>query len=300
MLSPPPSYDSGIEGDPLLHEQKKQQTVFTLPSFTNKLSLLLIVAAFSLYHISWWVLWDAGRQNGNLLQWEKELEMNKVQEMRREMEWEQELEMNRVQEMRREMEWEQELKMKRMQEMRREMEWDRKVDSKRKKERAREARWHMSQEQRERLGLRWDEPLAGPCISYGVRTYQARLLVTAGYDYNPIVPCREMTLNIQGVSLNASRCESRGNEIWGHWKIENDPFCTPIFHDWREDACVAPGSRRRLASARLDYISSKEEGAQLCASTPIRFKDMHFNRPLTCEWSIWGLWGHWEYDDDSC
>ncbi|KZP29934.1 hypothetical protein FIBSPDRAFT_162582 [Athelia psychrophila] len=206
----------------------------------------MIVAAFSLYHIGWWALWDTGCQNRNLAQ------------------------------------------------------WDREMGDKREQERAREAQWHMSQEQRERLGLHWDDPLAGSCISYGVRTYQARLLDAASYSYNHIVPCREMPLDIQGFPMNASHCESRGDETWGHWKVGNDPFCTPIFQDWRQDGCVAQGSGRRLASARLDFIPSGEEGTQLCASTPIRFKGMYFDRPLSCESTGWGLWGHWEYDDYTC
>ncbi|KZP29932.1 hypothetical protein FIBSPDRAFT_162479 [Athelia psychrophila] len=179
-------------------------------------------------------------------------------------------------------------------------EWERELDDKREQERIREAQWHMSQEQRERLGLHWDQPLMGTCISHGVRSYRARLLDDASYSYNHIVPCREMTLDIQGVSMKANYCESKGNEIWGHWKAENDPFCTPIFQDWREDGCVAPGSRRRLASARLDFISTDGDGPRLCPSTPIRFKDMYFDRPLSCESTGWGMWGHWEYDDDNC
>lgn len=90
------------------------------------------------------------------------------------------------------------------------LEWGRQTDDKRERERIREVQWHMSQEQRERLGLHWDQPLVGMCISYGVRSYRARLLDAASYSYNPIVPCREMSLDIQGVSMNASYCESQG------------------------------------------------------------------------------------------
>ncbi|KZP07723.1 hypothetical protein FIBSPDRAFT_1052785 [Athelia psychrophila] len=340
----PPLFESE-EREPLL--PRKQQATSSTISLNKILSILLIVAAFSLYHVGWWARWDAGCQNRNLVQWERELKMKKVQEREREVQWGRQVDSNREQERLREaqreardLEWgrqmndklEQErvqersredqreradlerrrqmddkLKQEREQERLREaqrkqvdLEWGREMDDKREQERIREAQWYMSQDQRERLGLHWDRPLTGNCISHGVRSYQARLLDAASYSYNRIVPCREMPLDIQGVSVKASYCETKGKEMWGHWNVENDPLCTPVFQAWREDACVAPGSRRRLASARLDYIPQGEDALQLCASTPIRFKDMYFDHPLSCAWSEWGLWGHWEYDDNSC
>ncbi|KZP20204.1 hypothetical protein FIBSPDRAFT_954815 [Athelia psychrophila] len=368
----PPVFESE-EREPLL--PRRQQATSSTLSRNKKLSILLIVAAFSLYHLGWWARWDAGCQDRNLARWEQELKLKKVQERQREVQWDRQVDSNREQERLREaqrkardlewgrqmddkreqerlqersreaqreradlerrrqmeeklerereqerlreaqrkrvdLEWERQMDDKREQERIREaqrkrvdLNWERQMDDKREQERIREAQWHMSQEQRERLGLYWDEPLTGSCISHGVRSYQARLLDAASYSYNPIVPCREMPLDIQGVSVKASYCESKGKETWGHWNVENDPLCTPVFQAWREDACVAPGSRRRLASARLDYITQGEDALQLCASTPIRFKDMYFDRPLSCAWSAWGawgLWGHWEYDDNSC
>lgn len=189
------------------------------------LSLALIVTVIIVYHLGWWALWDTGCQNRNLVKYERELTLKRAQERLHESEWERQMNESREQERlretqreKREIEWERHMtdsqeqeRLREAQRKQHEIEWERQMNNKRQYEHTREAEWHMSQEQRERLGLSWGEPLAGSCISYGVRSYRARLLDAAGsYSYNPIVPCREMPLDILGVSMKASFCESQG------------------------------------------------------------------------------------------
>lgn len=124
----------------------------------------------------------------NIIQWEKELSRKKTQEHIRELEWERQVEQKRAIEHLQEKEWEE----------------------KREQERIREEQWNLSQEQRERLGLYWDQPSAGRCIAYGVRDYRAQLLNAAPYNYNWLQPCQDMPISIHGSLHTASRCERIG------------------------------------------------------------------------------------------
>ncbi|KAF7972277.1 hypothetical protein HWV62_18516 [Athelia sp. TMB] len=107
--------------------------------------------------------------------------------------------------------WEKDLAFRKAQEKIRELEWERQMKEKRKDERVRERQWHLDQAARERLGLFWDQPTAGRCISHGVRDYSARLLNATPYHYNWLEPCMDIPIDIQGKPRNASRCEQKGD-----------------------------------------------------------------------------------------
>jgi hypothetical protein len=113
-------------------------------------------------------------------------------------------------------------------------------------------------------------------------------------------PCEDMPVFLQGSMRTTSRCERIGNEIWGHWSVEGESVCTPFFANWRDNECIAPGSQLRLASARLDYVPSGENGLEYCGSTPHRFWDRYFPHPTTCAETNGDVWGYWEVEDPAC
>jgi len=245
------------------------------------------------------------------MEWERQFEEAHEQERARELEWAREMEQRRDDERARRQSWERDLQRSRDEwkrelatqkalERRRQQAWDRKMEENREAERERERQWHLDQAERERLGLYWDHPVASRCSAHGVRDYRARLLNALPYHYNWLEPCMEIPIAIRGQAHNATRCEQIGDEIWGHWSIGGDSLCSPFFEDWRDNGCIAPGSQRRLASARLDYIPNGESGLELCSSTPLRFWDRSFAHPDTCAQHGNDVWGYWEVNDGAC
>jgi len=196
--------------------------------------------------------------------------------------------------------WERDLARRKTIEKTRELEWDRQMEQRREEERIREQQWNVGQEQRERLGLYWDLPTPGRCTAYGVRDYRAQLLNAAPFHYNWLQPCGDMPAFIQGSMRTADRCELVGNEIWGHWNVKGESVCTPFFENWRDNGCMAPGSQLRLASARLDYVPTGENGLDFCGSTPHKFWDRTFSHPTTCAKTNGDVWGYWEVEDGRC
>ncbi|KZP19149.1 hypothetical protein FIBSPDRAFT_570647, partial [Athelia psychrophila] len=225
--------------------------------------------------------------------WNDSVRDIREKELWREEVWEREMHISREQ-------WKVHLGEQQAREQEREQAWDRQMEQKREEERVRERQWDVSQEQRERLGLYWDEPAPGKCTSHGVRDYHARLFNATPYRYNWLQPCEDMPILIHGSHQKTSRCERMGNEIWGHWSVEGEAVCTPFFEDWRDNGCIAPGSQLRLASARLDYLPSGENGLELCGSTPHKFWDRYFPHPTTCAETNGDVWGYWEVEDGVC
>ena len=76
-----------------------------------------------------------------------------------------------------------------------------------KQERLREDQWHREEEERQRLGLHWDLPIADShCTAYNTREYSARLLNTVPFEYNWLRPCEDMPIIINGRSIKTARC----------------------------------------------------------------------------------------------
>ncbi|KZP29933.1 hypothetical protein FIBSPDRAFT_851097 [Athelia psychrophila] len=233
-------------------------------------------------------------------EWDHQMEERHEEERGRELEWEGHMERKRAEQLLREKEWDHQMEERHEEEHGRELEWDGYMEQKHEEERIRERQWDVSQEQRERLGLYWDEPTPGRCTAHGVRDHHAQLLNATPYRYNWLQPCEDMPIFIDGSMRNASRCERIGNEIWGHWSVKGESMCTPFFENWRDNGCIASGSKLRLASARLDYIPSGENGLELCGSTPHTFWNKDFSHPTTCAETRGAIWGYWEVEDSRC
>ncbi|KZP29925.1 hypothetical protein FIBSPDRAFT_926768 [Athelia psychrophila] len=247
-------------------------------------------------------------EHGRELEWDRQMRQARAQEQLQKKKWEHHMVEKREEELRREKkwelamntsreQWEYHLREQKAREQEREQAWEHQMEEKHDEELIREGEWDVSQERRERLGLYWDQPAPGRCSAHGVRDHHAQLLNATPYRYNWLQPCEDMPIFIHGSMRTASRCERIGNEIWGHWSVKDESVCTPFFEDWRDHGCIAPGSQLRLASARLDYIPSGENGLELCDSTPHKFWDKYFPHPTTCAESHGAIWGYWESED---
>ena len=103
--------------------------------------------------------------------------------------------------------WEEMLEARRQQEKERQSEWDRRQGQIRENEREREDEWQREEEEREKLGLYWDSPVADlNCAGHNTREYWARLLNTVPYNYNWLKSCEDIPIDIHGRSIKTTRC----------------------------------------------------------------------------------------------
>lgn len=79
--------------------------------------------------------------------------------------------------------------------------------SRRRLEQERMSKWEADEKKRQKMGLHWDVPQAGPCTAHNTRDYKAQLLNTVPYMYNWLEPCSEIPIVIHGESMQANRCE---------------------------------------------------------------------------------------------
>jgi len=175
-----------------------------------------------------------------------------------------------------------------------------------KQERLREDQWHREEEERQRLGLHWDLPIADShCTAYNTREYSARLLNTVPFEYNWLRPCEDMPIVLNGRSIKTARCYINPDvpgEVYGHWLVDfNEPSCSPYWDQVKDKGCTADGSGWRRVEAHLENIHGGEDGEKLCASVPFDIYGRHFDHPDSCaNWGDNGIFGMWEIDDPNC
>jgi len=183
--------------------------------------------------------------------------------------------------------------------------WERELAQKREQERLREDQWQYEEEERQSLGLHWDNPVADThCTAHNTREYRARLLNTVPYTYNWLKPCQDIPIVIHGRSINTTRCYINPNvqgEVYGYWLVDsNEPLCSPYWDRFKDKGCTAKGSGRRRLESHLENIHDGEDGEKLCASSPHDFYGQHFDYPDSC--GNWGgqIFGIWEISDPNC
>jgi hypothetical protein len=68
-------------------------------------------------------------------------------------------------------------------------------------------KWQRKEEERQKLGLYWDAPVADShCTAHNTREYWAWLLNTVPYNYNWLKPCEDIPIVIHGRSIKTTRC----------------------------------------------------------------------------------------------
>jgi len=341
IRAPPPrmsgrSDNPASEETPLIPPTNRRRTS---QCSLNAINIYILVAVAALVILFLYLWGEIARER---VQWQQELKKRRLEEQARVDEWEHafdaEKERNRCQID----EWQQELKERRLDEQSRIDKWERAFNATQERnrrqldqfqrdlmkrnleeqyrinrwestfnatlERNRRQmdKWRREEEEVQRLGLYWDEPIADShCTGYNTREYWARLLNTVPYDYNWLKPCEDIPIIIHGKAMKASRCYINplvSGEVIGHWLVDfNEPLCTPFFQQLEDKGCVAEGSGRRRFLAHLVNYHDGEDGEKLCASTPFDFRGRHFDKPQSCvNWGKTGIYGFWEIDDSSC
>ncbi|KAJ6537647.1 hypothetical protein B0H19DRAFT_1180566 [Mycena capillaripes] len=156
---------------------------------------------------------------------------------------------------------------------------------------------------RVRAGFDWADLKSDQrCLRHGTREYSARI-TNVPRTYDPVQACTETAVEIQGSKIpSPNQCEDRGcSGVFGHWAFPSEPSCMTYFGDVADTGCTSTGSRRRRAEARLWSLQSGDDWRDMCFTTPVDFREMHFDGPDMCEHrGLYGVWGMWEFEDRNC
>ncbi|KAI6030184.1 hypothetical protein EDC04DRAFT_2712405 [Pisolithus marmoratus] len=232
-------------------------------------------------------------------EWKRELEKYLKQQAEERHKWEIEEENHWREVEQQRLEWQREEEAQKHKMDRQREEWKQEG-----KEHDRSERERRKQEKRERqkMNMFWDRVEARHCTTYATREYTALLRnLPADYPYR-VEACKEIPLDVHGVSYLPKSCEDQGpNAVIGRWEINNnEPDCVTFWAWFKDKGCTAERSGKRRFEHYLENLPEGSDWREFCATTPAGFHGMHFPGAQICFQHNLGTYGHWEIEDNDC
>ncbi|KAG2069559.1 hypothetical protein BDR04DRAFT_1101441 [Suillus decipiens] len=165
-----------------------------------------------------------------------------------------------------------------------------------------EERRKHEEEERLRLNMFWTNLDSHACTTYATREYTARLANVPTYYDRRVEACMATSVKIHGVEYTPKWCEDHGpGKVIGHWEVDqHEPDCASYWTRYKDFGCMSPGSGQRRVEHYLENIPLGGDWKEYCATTPVRFRGMHFTGAQFCFQKDHATWGHWIFDDERC
>lgn len=153
-------------------------------------------------------------------------------------------------------------------------------------------------------GTHWEGlTVNGGCTAFRTKNYTAELVNIPSGD-NPATTCGQTALFIHGRTLLPTYCTigDEENRVWGTWILDDEPSCVTWWDEVHDMGCTPQGSGKRRIEMRLfNYNSEIDDWSDMCRTTPLEYKGVHYDGPMSCEYQGGrNVIGGWFIDDHDC
>ncbi|KIJ95960.1 hypothetical protein K443DRAFT_682652 [Laccaria amethystina LaAM-08-1] len=135
-------------------------------------------------------------------------------------------------------------------------------------------------------GTHWEGlTVNGGCSAFRARKYTAEL-INVPFGDNPAVVCGQAELIIHGLTLLPTYCTigGKGDRVWGTWIVDDEPSCGTWWDEVNDMGCTPQGSgKRRIEMKLFNYNSKIDDWSDMCRTTPLEYKGVHYDGPMSCE-----------------